>query len=149
MVVHPRIATRPAPGLLWLRRVQSSTCICGSTRASPSLPAAHQQCAGGALLDMLRVLGRVCFSVVFLWSAIRCVRYDVETLVARGVPGGPSIVYLAALLSTVGALMLLCNWQPRVGATILALLLVPTSYVVDVVPLSAVRVPSPREQYAC
>ena len=87
--------------------------------------------------DMLRVLGRVCLSVLFLWSAAHCLRHGVE---AERAPVAPSLVYAAAVVSAVGALLLLCNLQPRVGSTLLALLLVPTVYIVDVVPLSAVRI---------
>jgi uncharacterized membrane protein YphA (DoxX/SURF4 family) len=92
---------------------------------------------------MLRALGRVCFSVLFLWSVAHCIRHgvDAEALVARGVPVGPTIVYSAAVVCAVGTLLLLCNLAPRIGATLLALLLVPTAYLFDVIPLSVVRDP--------
>lgn len=88
---------------------------------------------------MLRELGRVCISVLFLWSAIHCIRHgvDAEALAARGVPVGPPIVYAGAVVCVVGTLLLLVG-LPRIGATLLALLLVPTAYLVDVIPLSVV-----------
>eukprot|EP01043_Picozoa_sp_COSAG02_P019237 COSAG02_NODE_919_length_15936_cov_5.055314_27_plen_101_part_00 len=82
---------------------------------------------------MLRELGRVCISVLFLWSAIHCIRHgvDAEALAASGVPVGPTIVYAGAVVCIVGTLLLLVG-LPRIGATLLALLLV------DVIPLSVV-----------
>ena len=98
-------------------------------------------CSARVACAMLRVLGRAIFSVVFLWSAVHCIRHGVEAedLAARGVPVGPSTVYVVAVLSAVATLLLLCNLHARVGATLLALLLVPTAYIVDVIPLSVVR----------
>ena len=82
---------------------------------------------------MLRVLGRVCFSLVFLWSAVHLARH---TTAAGTLAVGH---YAAAVCAAVGVLLLLSDWQPRSGAMLLAALLLPATYLVDVVPLSAVR----------
>ena len=82
---------------------------------------------------MLRVLGRVCFSLVFLWSAVHLARH---TTAAGTLAVGH---YAAAVCAAVGVLLLLSDWQPRSGAMLLAVLLLPATYLVDVVPLSAVR----------
>ena len=90
---------------------------------------------------MVRVVGRVCLCILFLWSAVHHARSGAasEALVASGLPGGAWVVTAAAVVCGAATLLLLLDALPQVGAAILALLLLPATYFMDVVPLAAVR----------
>lgn len=90
---------------------------------------------------MVRVAGRVCLSVFFLWSAVHHARSTAgsEVLVAAGLPGGAALVVCGAVVCGAATLLLLLDVLPAAGAAVLALLLVPATYFMDMVPLAAVR----------
>lgn len=80
----------------------------------------------------INLLGRCLLTGLFLLSGITHftnVPYYLS-LMPEAVPYKLFFIYLSGVIETAGALMILFNWRPRLGAWLLVLFLVPVTIVV-------------------
>lgn len=84
------------------------------------------------MVSILALIGRVLMALIFVLSAFSKIGDYSGTLAymeSRGVPFAPFCLFGAALLELVGGLSLITGYRARYGALMLALFLVPVTYI--------------------
>ncbi|BFM15653.1 hypothetical protein R50073_18360 [Maricurvus nonylphenolicus] len=79
----------------------------------------------------LNVIARVLFTSLFLISGVTHF-IDIPyylSLMPEGFPGGVPLILLSGVVELVGALLILFNWRPRLGAWLLFIFLMPVTFV--------------------
>jgi putative oxidoreductase len=85
--------------------------------------------AAGALDRTLVPLGRVLFSLIFLWSGFSHFSAGTIAYAAQaGVPLAGFLVPASGVLAALGGLSLALGWHARLGAAALVLFLVPVTF---------------------
>lgn len=83
---------------------------------------------GARLLRYAAPVGRALFALIFLLSApTHILGRGVEHAAAQGVPMASIAVPVAGIIALVGALSVLLGWNTRLGASLLALFLIPVT----------------------
>jgi putative oxidoreductase len=83
------------------------------------------------MVSILALCGRVLMAALFLLSAFSKIGDYSGTLgymESRGIPFAPFALFSAALLELIGGLSLLTGYRARTGALLLAVFLVPVTY---------------------
>lgn len=88
-------------------------------------------CRYSGLNSFLMLLGRVCFSLLFViagYAKLMALNEAASALAAQGVPVPGVMVFVATFLELVGGLMVLLGWYTRVGAFLLFLFVLPETW---------------------
>jgi putative oxidoreductase len=81
--------------------------------------------------SFLALIGRICFSAIFILASISKITTFNVTLAAMtkmGVPYAEYVLVLAILFELAGGLLVLLGWYTRFGAFLLLLFIIPVSY---------------------
>ena len=80
-------------------------------------------------MNALLLIGRACFSAIFLMSGPNHFGADMIGYAAsHGVPAAGLLVPLSGVIATAGGLCLLLGWRARFGAWLLILFLLPVTF---------------------
>lgn len=86
----------------------------------------------GEIDDYLPLLARICLSAIFLWSGINKIMHPIATQVnmsAHGMPLTAFFLVAAIALEIVGGLSILLGIEPRWGAVMLVVFLIPATLI--------------------
>lgn len=84
-----------------------------------------------ALCSFLMLIGRLSIAAIFLLAGFsKFLDYDgtLAYMIAKGVPYVPYTLYAAALVEIIGGALLVFGYKTRFAATLLALFLIPVTY---------------------
>lgn len=84
------------------------------------------------LCHLFKLLGRVGLSAIFIFAGIhKFMDYEgtAAYMASKHLTNIPVLLYTAAIVEILGGLSVLLGWKTRWGALLLALFLIPTSYI--------------------
>ena len=86
----------------------------------------------GGMIRLLTLLGRLCLAAIFFVSAFGKMSDIAGTtgyMASKGIPMAGVLLWAALFCEIVGALLLVVGFRARLGAFLLVLFLVPTTFV--------------------
>lgn len=81
---------------------------------------------------VVTLVGRLCLAMIFLMSGVsKIAKYSdtVHYMQQKGMPAAPFFLFAAVLIELAGALALITGHRARIGALLLVLFLLPTTYI--------------------
>ena len=87
--------------------------------------------------DFVTFMGRIALSLIFLLSGLSKIgdySGNVAFMQAKGIPFAPFFLYAAVFIELLGSFSLITGYRARLGALLLAIYLIPTTYIFHYLP---------------
>lgn len=101
------------------------------------------------MTSLVTLLGRILLALIFLLSALSKIGDYTGTVAymqGRGIPAAQFLLFIAVLVELSGALLLITGYKARVGALLLAIYLVPVTYIFHYLPAFNAGLPTAEQK---
>lgn len=102
-----------------------------------------------SMTSIVTLIGRILLALIFLLSALSKIgdySGTVGYMQGKGIPAAQFFLFAAVIVELAGALLLITGYKARIGALLLAIYLVPVTYIFHYLPAFNAGLPTTEQR---